>query len=128
MEKILNFGQFMMFVGAVLLVGSAVALLLPSVVWYLLGAKIVSNDVIFLTRAQIPWAVAMGILSLMLKDREVSDLDAREYLVALSIGCGLSFFLALYAAIAGILNGFGWFPVFLFLALTLLCVYFLRGE
>lgn len=128
MDKIVTFEQFMTFSGVLFLAVGLALLVSPSWFWYLLGIKTVSPDLQFLVRAQTPWAVSMGVLGLILRERDVSEPEARSYLVAFLAGCGLAFLLGVYGSISGILDGFGWFGVGLFFGLALGCGYFLHEE
>jgi hypothetical protein len=128
MDKILTFEQFLTIVGWLFIGVSAVVLLYPNGIWFILGTIVASNDVSFLARAQIPWAVAMGVLCLMLRDRDVTDPEARSFLMALIVGCTLAFLLAAFACVTGTMNGFGWFAVIFFLVIGGLSVYFLNQE
>jgi hypothetical protein len=128
MDRILNFGQFVTLVGILLLSVGAIILALPNAIWLILGTKIVSRDIAFLSRTGVPWAVSMGVMAIMLRERDVSDTEARAYLLALLIGSALAFLLALYGCVTGILNGFGWFAVVVFAAMAGLSGAFLREE
>lgn len=126
MDKIVTFEQFMKFSGILFLAVGLFLLISPSWLWYILGVKTISAGANFLVRAQTPWAVSMGVLGVILRERDVSEPEARSYLIAFLVGCGLTSLLAVYGSLRGILNGFGWFAAVIFLALGLGSAYFLR--
>lgn len=128
MDKILTFEQFMTFSGGLFLAAGVFLLITPSWLWYILGIKTVSADMHFLVRAQTPWAVSMGLLGVILRERDVSEPESRSYLMAFLAGCALAALLAVYGSISGVLNGFGWFGGAIFLGLSAGCGYFLREE
>ena len=128
MDKILSFEQFMTLCAGFFVVGSAIALFFPDWYWYVLGISFNNREAIFLVRAQAPWALSMGILGFLLKERDVSESDARAYLWSVLVGCILALILAFRGSTNGILSGFGWFAVVAFLSLGLGCAYFLHVD
>lgn len=128
MDKIVTFEQFMTFTAGFLVLGGIVFFVLPGALWYVLGVHSISNEINFLVRAQTPWAASMGVLAFMFRERDVSDPEAKSYLWALLTGYTLAFVLAVYGLVRGLLSGFGWFPIVIFLVLGMGCGYFLREE
>jgi hypothetical protein len=116
----------MLFVGGLFLAAGASLLFMAGPLWLILGANVVTPATAFLIRAHAPWLVAMGVLAVMLRDRDESDPDARAYLIVLLIGSGLGLLMALYAVSAGIVNGLGWLFVIPLLALVAMSGLYLK--
>ena len=119
----MKLGTLMAAKAVICLVFGVIFILTPGALLAIYGVRNVNPSLIFMTRLYGAVFVLLGVM-LWLARGDTGSVALRAIVLAVLIGDGLCFLVALLAQLADVMNGLGWSVVALFLLLTLGFGYF----